>query len=140
MDRISFDEMCIKMLPTIALRSPCLRRQLGAIIAVDGKIVSTGYNGPPSRHAHCTVCPRASLKSGERLDLCSAVHAEANAIIFARCSVSNGTIYISVSPCKSCAGMIINSGIKRVVFPSEYANTDGIEMLKNCGVVVDTNT
>jgi len=121
----------------VATRSPCLRRQIGAIIVRDKHIISTGYNGPPSGFAHCADiggCMRAmaGIKSGTQHDVCRAVHAEQNAIIQAAIhgvSTMGATLYCTNSPCRICAAMIVNAGIKRYITDNQYPDTMGVQTL-----------
>lgn len=144
MVRPSTDEYFLKMAQLIAERSTCLRRKIGSVLVRDKQILSTGYNGAPKDHPHCLDigCIREELeiKSGTELENCRAVHAEMNAII--QCalhgvSTENATLYVNAYPCKICARMIINSGIKRVVTIGEYSDKDGLELLKKSGIEVN---
>ena len=117
-DRPSWDEYFMQMAQLTAQRSTCLRRKVGAVIVKDKHIIATGYNGAPRGLKHCVElggCLREKLKipSGQRHELCRALHAEQNAIIQAATlgqSIEDGTIYITHQPCAICAKMIINAG------------------------------
>ena len=123
MNRPSWDEYFMQMAELTAQRSTCLRRQVGAIIVKEKHIIATGYNGAPKGLPHCEElggCLREKLEipSGERHELCRALHAEQNAIIQAATlgqSIEGATIYITHQPCIICAKMIINAGISRIV-------------------------
>ncbi len=122
-------------------RSTCLRRQVGAVIVRDKRILATGYNGAPSGARHCseTGCLRQKLgiPSGQRHELCRAIHAEQNAIIQAAhsgTSISGGVIYVTAQPCILCAKMLINAGIKRIVFKGDYPDELAVQMLQESGV------
>lgn len=111
----------------VATRSTCLRRQVGAVIVKEERIVATGYNGAPRGLPHCLElgCLREKLgiPSGERQELCRGLHAEQNAIIQAAyhgISISGGTLYCTHQPCITCAKMLINAGIKRIVYAGDY--------------------
>lgn len=124
---------------TVATRSTCRRRQVGAIITKDDQILSTGYNGAPSGVKDCLVlgCKREQCESGTHHELCRAVHAEQNAIIQAAkhgVSTKDSTMYVNIAPCIICAKMIINAGIKVVVYRDDYATKEGLKMLKEGGV------
>ena len=116
MARPTWDEYYMKMAELAATRSTCLRRNVGAVIVVDNHAVATGYNGAPKGVKHCAEiggCLREKLNipSGQRHELCRALHAEQNAIIQAAAmghAVEGGTIYITHQPCAICAKMIIN--------------------------------
>ena len=115
-----WDRYFLNIARETARRSNCVRRQHGAVIVRKRRIRSTGYNGPPSGHAHCDTgaCPRANASqvSGWGHDNCIAIHAEANAILYSAPEERDGaTIYITGVPCFGCAKLIANSGIGEVV-------------------------
>ena len=126
----------------VAKRSNCSRRNVAAVIVKDNHILSTGYNGTPHGTANCFAggCPRCAghAKSGTHLDECLCVHAEQNAICQAArygLSVAGATIYITISPCLTCAKLIINAGIAEVVYGGDYAFLDTVEtMFEGAGV------
>ncbi|WP_202913649.1 deoxycytidylate deaminase [Pararcticibacter amylolyticus] len=120
----------MKLATDLALRSHCVKAQVGAVLTKDTRIISIGYNGPPAGTHNCDEewpeegCPRDSRGS------CSlALHAEENAILYA---VKNGadlegsTLYVTLSPCLPCARLIFSSGIKKVFFKSSYAEYKGL--------------
>lgn len=145
MDRPSWDEYFMKMAELTATRSTCLRRQVGAIIVCEKHIIATGYNGAPKGVPHCEeiggcIRQKMNIPSGERHELCRALHAEQNAIIQAANlgqSVEGGTIYVTHQPCIICAKMIINAGIKRIVVRNGYPDELSIEMLGEAGLKVE---
>lgn len=132
----------MQMAELTAQRSTCLRRQVGAVIVKDKHIVATGYNGAPRRIAHCDEiggCLREQMgiPSGERHELCRALHAEQNAIIQAATlgvSIEDATIYITHQPCIICAKMIINAGISRIVVKEGYPDKLSEDILKEAGL------
>jgi dCMP deaminase len=141
--RPSWDAYFMDIASLVARRSTCLRRAVGAVIVKDKRILSTGYNGAPSGIAHCseTGCLRERLKvpSGERHELCRGIHAEQNAIIQAAyhgVSIREATLYCTNLPCSICAKMIINAGIRTIVYLSGYADTMSEEMLCQAGITV----
>lgn len=141
--RPSWDEYFIEMLDIVKKRSTCLRRQVAAIIVKDKRIIATGYNGAPAGIAHCGEigCLREERKvpSGEKHELCRAIHAEQNAIIQAAVhgtSISGATIYITHSPCVLCAKMLINANIKRIIYTSDYPDEYAMSLLKEAGVQI----
>jgi dCMP deaminase len=141
MTRPSWDEYFMKITHLVSERSTCLRRKVGAIIVKDKKIISTGYNGAPKGIAHCLEigCMRDSLgvPSGERHELCRGAHAEQNAIIQAAGSGSNmegATMYCTDSPCSTCAKMIINAGIERLVLGKRYPDRLAEELIGEAGI------
>ena len=142
--RPTLDEYFMNIAKLVASRSTCLRNRVGAVIVKDKQILSTGYNGAPSGLAHCLDigCLREQLKvpSGERHELCRAVHAEQNAIIQAAkhgVKIEGATIYTTHQPCIMCAKMIINAKLERVVYGQSYADDNGLKFLKEAGIKVD---
>ena len=125
-DRISKDEYFMKIAGVVSLRSTCLKRKVGAVLVKDSHILSTGYNGAPSGFSHCTnnSCIRQNLKSGEKPELCRGVHAEINCIIQAAIHgtsiMGETTLYSTHFPCMSCLKLLINAGIKRIVYKEGY--------------------
>jgi dCMP deaminase len=141
--RPSWDEYFMQIVELIKTRSTCLRRQVGALIVKDKRILSTGYNGAPMGCKHCSEigCLREQLKvpSGQRHELCRAIHAEQNAIVqaaYSGTSVKGGTLYVTNQPCVLCSKMIINAGIKKIVFNGDYPDELAMEMLKEAGIRV----
>jgi len=127
----------------VATRSTCLRRQVGAVIIKERRILATGYNGAPSGLAHCQEvgCIREAqnIPSGERHELCRALHAEQNAILQAALygvSIQGATIYCTTHPCVMCAKMIINTGMKEVAVIASYPDEMAVALLKEAGVTV----
>ncbi len=142
-NRPTWDEYFMDFAMLTAKRSTCLRRQVGAVIVQDKHIIATGYNGAPRGIAHCGEreggCLRKELgvPSGEKHELCRALHAEQNAIIQAATlgqSVEGGTIYITHQPCAICAKMIINAGIQRIVVREGYPDELAVEILREAGL------
>lgn len=144
LNRPDWDEYFMEMAVLTAKRSTCLRRQVGAVIVKDKHIVATGYNGAPSGLAHCGErggCLRQQLgiPSGERHELCRALHAEQNAIIQAAVlgnSIDGASIYVTNQPCVICSKMIINSGIKKIFVKEGYPDEMAIEILAEAGLEV----
>lgn len=127
----------------VATRSTCMRRQVGAVIIKEKRILATGYNGAPSGLAHCQEvgCIREAQKipSGERHELCRALHAEQNAILQAALygvSIQGATIYCTTHPCVMCAKMIINTGMKEVAVVASYPDEMAVALLKEAGITV----
>ena len=122
-------------------RSSCLRRAVGAVLVKDRRLLATGYNGVPSGVEHCEVtgCLREKLNvpSGERHELCRGLHAEQNAIIqaaFHGVSIRDAVLYCTNLPCIICAKMLINAGVRRIVYVEGYADALTGEMLKEVGM------
>ena len=144
MQRPTWDEYFMEITHLVARRSTCLRRHVGAVIVKDRNILATGFNGAPSGVAHCfdTGCLREQLKvpSGERHELCRGLHAEQNAIIQAAkhgTNIDGSTLYCTTLPCIICSKMIINAGIRRVIYEEGYADQLAAAMLDESGVVVE---
>ncbi len=115
-----------------ATRSKCMRRQVGAVLALYDVRISDGYNGTPRGIKNCNDggCPRCNDKiipSGQGLDKCICIHAESNAILNAHTSVKGTTLYVTTSPCLYCAKEIVQVGIIRVVYNEMYSNVKEIE-------------
>ena len=126
------DERYLRMARIWAGNSYCERRQVGALVVKDKMIISDGYNGTPSGFEN--VC-----EDDNNVTKPYVLHAEANAITKLARSNNNSdgaTIYITASPCIECAKLIIQSGIKRVVYGEKYRLTDGIDLLKRAGIEV----
>ena len=141
MNRKSWDEYFMEIAEMVKTRSTCIRRQVGAVIVKDNRIIATGYNGAPSGLKHCTEvgCERQRLNipSGQRHELCRALHAEQNAIIQAAktgASTEGATVYITIQPCVICAKMLINAGITRVVHGGDYPDNMAYKMLAEAGI------
>lgn len=139
--RPTWDEYFMNIVEMVKTRSTCLRRQVGAIIVRDKRILTTGYNGTPSGLKHCSEvgCLRDEMKipSGERHELCRGIHAEQNAIIQAAASgvsIQDSTIYVNLSPCILCTKMIINAGITRIVTREAYNDALALKMLEESGI------
>lgn len=128
----------------VARRSTCMRRQVGALIVKDKRILATGYNGAPSGLKHCEEvgCIRKdiSIPSGERHELCRGLHAEQNAIIQAACygiTIKDSILYCTNSPCAICAKMIINAGIGKIIYDEGYEDPLAMRLLEEAGVKVE---
>jgi dCMP deaminase len=141
-----FDDIFMDLAINLAKRSHCIKAQVGAVLTKDTRIISIGYNGPPSGTHNCDIefpvegCPRDSKGS------CSlALHAEQNAILYAAkngATIEGATIYVTLSPCISCARIIFSMKIKKVIFFKSYAsykgikNDEGVDFLRKFGVEV----
>jgi len=141
--RPSWDEYFLDVAKLVAKRATCLRRSVGAVIVKDKRILATGYNGAPSGLKHCfdIGCMRQKLKipSGQRHELCRALHAEQNALIQASLygiSVRGSTIYATCQPCVICAKMLINAGIKEIVIAEGYPDKMALDFLKEAKIKI----
>ncbi len=141
-----WDKRFIDMAEVVGSWSSCYQenRHVGAVIVKDKRIVATGYNGAPSGVVSCKdkgECLRKKLNipSGTRHEICFAVHAEQNAIAQAArlgTSVAGATIYVTHQPCTICTKMIINSGIKKVIYKYGYPDDFSLELLNEAGVEI----
>lgn len=130
---LPWDVYFLNIAEAVKLRSSCMRRQVGAVIVKDKRLLSTGYNGTPRGITNCNDggCPRCNSKapSGTALDECICVHAETNAIAQAAKAgicIDGGTMYCTLFPCKDCAKLMINAGIIEVIIGSDNYNADVI--------------
>ncbi len=125
------DMRYLRMARIWAENSYCVRRQVGALIVKDKMIISDGYNGTPSGFEN--ICEDDTTGRTKPYVL----HAEANAITKVAKSANNcegATLYITTSPCIECSKLIIQAGIRRVVYMEQYSSTDGVELLKRVGI------
>ncbi len=125
----------------VSTRSTCLRRKVGAVLVKDKRIISTGYNGPPTglKHPDEVGCLREKLgiPSGERHELCRGLHAEQNAIIQAALhgvSTKGSVLYCTHCPCSLCVKMLINAGISKVIYREGYPDWLAKEIAKEAGL------
>ncbi len=142
--RPSWDDYFLKIAGLVSSRSTCLRRQVGAAIVIEKRMLATGYNGAPQGLSHCAEvgCKRENegIPRGERQELCRGLHAEQNAIIQAALygiSIRSAFLYCTHQPCSICAKMIINSGIKRIVTASGYPDKMAQELLCEAGIQIE---
>ena len=141
MERLSWDDYFMEITRLVSKRSTCLRRQIGAIIVRDKRILATGYNGAPKGLVHCAdvgcMREKKKVKRGERHELCRGLHAEQNAIIQAAVfgtSIQDGTIYTTHAPCSVCAKMLINAGIKEIIYENDYPDELAMTMLTESNI------
>ena len=140
--RPDWDTYFMDIAHTVARRGNCRRRQVAAVIVLERRIISTGYNGTPRGVKNCMDggCPRCAGRaaSGERLGECLCSHAEENAIVQAAyhgIALRGGTLYCTISPCLLCAKMIINAGLVEVVYEQEYQFAQATRaLLREAGV------
>ena len=144
MKRISLDEYFLKIASVVAERSTCQRHHVGAVAVRNKHILATGYNGAPSGAKDCLElgCLRneQNIPSGERTEICRAIHAEQNVIIQGSLngvSLEGATVYCTHNPCVLCAKMLVNAKIVRFVSFSDYADKSFVELFKDAGIKVD---
>jgi len=140
-DRPTWDEYFMEMAHVIASRSTCLRRSVGALLVRDKRILATGYNGAPSGLRHCEevgcLREKMGIPSGKQLELCRGLHAEQNAIIQGALhgvSLKGSVLYCTTQPCVTCAKMLINAGVRRIVYEGDYDDELALEMLQEARV------
>ncbi len=130
--RMRYDKAYLRMAQTWAELSHCERKKVGALIVRDGRIISDGYNGTPAGFPNC-------CENQEGETHWYVLHAEANAILKVARSTndcSDATLFITLSPCKDCSKLVLQAGIRRVVYMTEYKDTMGVDFLKSAGVEV----
>ena len=139
--RISWDEYFIKIATLVAERSTCRRHHVGAVVVKDKRILSTGYNGAPSGTKDCfelgCIRDEKDIPSGERHEICRAIHAEQNAVIQAAlhgARINEATVYCTHSPCILCAKILVNANIKRFVTSRDYADPSFKKLFDEAGV------
>jgi dCMP deaminase len=132
MSRIHINDWAMRIAEICAMRSTCLRRQVGAVLVNGrGHILSTGYNGVAAGLAHCNdlgaridhyphACPGANSASGTNLDMCQAIHAEQNALLQCRDVSQIVACYVTTSPCMTCTKLLLNTSCRYIIFKEEY--------------------
>jgi len=142
--RPTWDEYFMEVAHVVQKRSTCMRRQVGAVLVKDKRILATGYNGAPSGLPHChgTGCLRKQLNipSGERHEICRGAHAEQNAIAQAALlgvSTRDSEIYITAHPCSVCVKIMINAGVKRIMYEGDYPDSLAMQLLAQSSLKVE---
>lgn len=131
--QLRYDKAYLRMASSWAQLSHCNRKQVGALIVKDDMIISDGYNGTPSGFDNC--CEDDNGETHWYV-----LHAEANAILKVAKSTNNAkgaTLYLTLSPCKDCSKLILQAGIRRVVFVNLYKDSEGVDFLQAAGVDVE---
>ena len=147
MARPEFDDIYMELAVKIAQRSHCIKRHVGAVLAKETRIISLGYNGPPAGTHNCDEeYPETGCALDSKGSCSLAIHAEQNAILYAaknKVNIKGCTLYVSLSPCLSCARIIYSMGISRVVYLNSYAEykglpkDEGLDFLDKFGVITD---
>jgi len=140
--RPAWDDYFMEIAYVVAKRSTCLRRRVGALLVSERRILATGYNGPPQGLRHCDELggcyrERLGIPSGQRQELCRAVHAEQNAVIQAAVhgvALADVTLYCTTQPCVTCAKILINANVRRIVYAGDYPDEFATELLAEAGV------
>ncbi len=140
-ERPDWDHYFMEIATVVSTRSTCLRRKVGALLVLNKRILSTGYNGAPGGLSHCLEagCIREELKipSGERHELCRGIHAEQNAIIQAAVhgvAINDSILYCTHYPCAQCAKMLINAGVKKLVLSGNYPDELAKKLFSEAGI------
>ncbi len=147
MSRPSFDDIYMDLAQSIAVKSHCVKIKVGAVLAKDTRIVSLGYNGPPAGTHNCDQeWPGKGCARDSKGSCYLALHAEENAILYAaknKVELQDATLYVTLSPCLSCARTIYTMGIRKVYYLNSYAeykgleSDEGVDFLRKFGVVVN---
>ncbi len=147
MSKLAFDDIYMELAVNLANRSHCIKRHVGAVLTKETRIISIGYNGPPSGTHNCDdEWPEEGCARDSKGGCSLAIHAEQNAILYAvknKTSVEGATIYVTLAPCLSCARIIYTMGIKKVIYLNSYAaykgieNDEGVDFLEKFGVEVE---
>ncbi|MCL6558004.1 MAG: cytidine/deoxycytidylate deaminase family protein [Firmicutes bacterium] len=142
--RPDWDVYFLTVAMVVSTRSTCLRRKVGAVIVKDHRILATGYNGAPSGLEHCLdvgcLRERQGIKSGERHELCRGLHAEQNALLQAAVygvGIGGATLYATHQPCILCAKMLVQAGIRRVIFGGPYPDELAQAIFAEAGVQLE---
>ena len=140
-NRPTWDDYFMQITRVVASRSTCIRKKVGAIIVKNKRIISTGYNGTLSGLAHCSekgcLRTRLNIPHGERTELCRGLHAEQNALLFAASygvDLHQAVLYCTHQPCILCAKMIIQAGIKKVIFEGDYPDQMAIDLFNEANI------
>lgn len=143
MTRPSWDEYFMSIAAHVAGRSTCLRRQTGAVLVKEKRILATGYNGAPSGLEHCEdagcVRERLAVPSGSNHELCRGIHAEQNAVVQAArhgIGIEGAAVYCTHQPCVLCAKILLNAGVSEIVYAEPYPDALAEELLRESGAVV----
>jgi len=142
-DRPDWDRYFMQIASVVATRSTCMRRDVGALLVLNKRILTTGYNGTPSGLRHCLevgcVREQMNVPSGERHELCRGLHAEQNAIIQAAIhgvAIKDSVLYCTHYPCAVCAKMLVNAGVRSLVLAGNYPDALAKELFAEAGISV----
>ncbi len=142
MERIDWDSYFIEITKLVAQRSGCLKRHVGAVLVKDNRIIATGYNSAPSGIQECYQrgeCLRKGSHQGENLETCYAIHAEQNALM--QCcklgiSCDGATLYCTTKPCNFCMRLLINAGVKIIIYIEDYNDNLTDKLALECGILM----
>ncbi|WP_243517645.1 MULTISPECIES: dCMP deaminase family protein [unclassified Candidatus Cardinium] len=146
-ERPTFDTIFMSLAIQLAQRSHCVKKKVSAVLTKDTRIISIGYNGPPSGAYNCDeIWPKTGCARNIKGSCSLAIHAEQNALLYAltnHINVRDSLLYITLSPCLPCARMIFSTGIKKVIYKDSYAayknldQEEGLNFLQEFGVSVE---
>ena len=140
-ERPGWNEYFMEISRLVATRSTCLRRQVGALLVIENRILATGYNGSPAGFKHCQevgcIRDELSIDSGMALHLCRGAHSEQNLIT--QCArfgtpAVGGVIYITTSPCSLCMKLLVNVGVTKIVYEELYDDELSMEIAREAGI------
>lgn len=144
MSKIKNDSYYMNYALNISTTANCIKGKVGAILVKDNKIIAEGVNSVPNGITPCTeetcIRKKLNLKSGENQELCFVVHAEQNALIDAlnnKVDVKDSTLYVTKQPCIICAKMLINAGIKKIIYLKEYPDKYSESLLNEAGIEIN---
>ena len=150
MSRPAFEDIFMELAVNLAKRSHCIKRHVGAVLVKDTRIISIGYNGPPAGTHNCDEeFPETGCFKDSKGSCSLAIHAEQNAILYAvknNASVEGSSLFVTLSPCISCARIIYATGIKEVTYLKSYAeykgleSDEGVDFLEKFGVMTKRYT
>ncbi len=142
-ERPDWDQYFMQIAQVVATRSTCLRRSVGALLVIEKRILSTGYNGTPSGLSHCgevgCIRDKLNVPSGERHELCRGLHAEQNAIIQAAIhgvAIKGASLYCTHYPCSLCAKMLVNAGVEDLTLADNYPDDLSKNLFAEAGIAV----
>ena len=136
-DRPSWDEYFMNIAKAVASRSTCSRRSVGALVVRDKRILATGYNGAPAGLRHCDHTDGGDMRDGH---CARSTHAEQNAIVQAArhgTMIDGATVYCTAQPCLTCAKLLVNAGVKRVVYDGDYPDELAVAILREGNIALD---
>lgn len=136
-DRPSWDEYFMNIAREVATRSTCTRRSVGALVVRDKRILATGYNGAPAGLRHCDHTGGGDMRDGH---CARSTHAEQNAIVQAArhgTTIDGATVYCTAQPCLTCAKLLVNAGVKRVVYDGDYPDELAVAILREAEIALD---
>lgn len=142
--RPTWDEIFMEQANLMARRSTCLRRHVGAVLVRDHRAIASGYNGPPSGLPHCDErggCLREQLgvPSGHRQEICRALHAEQNVMLQLAITGLSGrdtTLYVTHFPCFTCAKLLVQLGVRKIIYAKGYPDQFSADLLDEAGVEI----